>query len=153
MKFITAGHRYGDMVVPEEVQQDIARAIANTKTVPAKRASPKIKGEILNHLLSSGWSGEVELDPVSKITITSAKNKIGLAFQTGNMGRMYADLLKLQTLYLRETIKAGVFIVPTYDAAQLLGDNVTNFDRLTKELVIFERAVTVPILIYGFEKG
>lgn len=151
MKFVTARHRYGDMVVPNDIQQDIVKSIINTKTEPARRTSPKIKEEMLNHLLGSGWSGEVELDPVSKITITSAKNKIGLAFQTGNMGRMYADLLKLQTLYLRETIKAGVFIVPTYDAAQLLGDNVTNFDRLTKELAIFERSITVPILIYGFE--
>lgn len=151
MKYVTAGHRYGDMVVPGDIQQDIIDAITNTNTEPARRSSPKIKTEILDHLLGAGWSGEVELDPVSRITITSAKNKIGLAFQTGNMGRMYADLLKLQTLYLRETIKAGLFIVPTYDAAQLLGDNVTNFDRLIKELAIFERAVTVPILIFGFE--
>lgn len=151
MRFVTAGHRYGDMVVPDDIQQDIADAITNANTEPARRTSPRIKQEILDHLRGAGWSGEVELDPVSRITITSAKNKIGLAFQTGNMGRMYADLLKLQTLYLRETIKAGLFIVPTYDAAQLLGDNVTNFDRLTKELPIFERSVTVPILIYGFE--
>lgn len=151
MRFVTAGHRHGEMVVTNDIQRDIADAITNSNTKPAKRTSPKIKEEILGHLLGTGWSGEVELDPASRITITSAKNKIGLAFQTGNMGRMYADLLKLQTLYLRETIKAGLFIVPTYSAAQLLGDNVTNFDRLTKELAIFERSITVPILIYGFE--
>jgi hypothetical protein len=151
MRHISAAHRFGDQVVPADIQQDIVTAIRNATTIPARRSSPHIKDEILESLQGAGWSAEVELDPVSRITITSCKKKVGLVFQTGNMGRMYADLLKLQTLYLRETIMAGVFIVPTYDAAQLLGDNITNFDRLKKELPIFERAITVPILIYGFE--
>lgn len=151
MRFKTTGHRFGDKVVPADIQKEIAQAISNATTVPAKRSSPQIKDEILESLQRAGWSAEVELDPVSRITITSCKKKVGLVFQTGNMGRMYADLLKLQTLYLRETIMAAVFIVPTHEAAQQLGDNITNFDRLNKELPIFERAITVPIMIYGFE--
>lgn len=151
MKYISTGHRFGDKVVPDDIQREITQAISNSKTAPAKRSSSHIKDEILEFLQGAGWSAEVELDPVSRITITSCKKKVGLVFQTGNMARMYADLLKLQTLYLRETIIAGVFIVPTYEAAQSLGDNITNFDRLKKELPIFERAITVPILIYGFE--
>jgi len=149
MKFITAGHRFGNKVVPTDIQKEIAQAISNATTVPAKRASPQIKGEILDTLQRIGWSAEVALDPVSRITITSCKMRVGLVFQTGNIGRMYADLLKLQTLYLRETIVAAVFIVPTLEVAQILGDNITNFERLIKELPIFERAITVPILIYG----
>jgi hypothetical protein len=31
----------------------------------------------------------------------------------GNMSRMYADLLKLQKLYLEGAITAGAFILPT----------------------------------------
>lgn len=151
MRHVSTGHRFGDQVVPSDIKKEITDAISNAKTTPAKRSSPKIKDEILDFLQQGGWSAEVELDPVSRITITSCKKRVGLVFQTGNMARMYADLLKLQTLYLRETIIAGVFIVPAYEAAQLLGDNITNFDRLTKELPIFERAITVPILIYGFQ--
>jgi hypothetical protein len=150
MRFTTAAHRFGDLVVPADIQRDIADAIRQANTVPTRRTSYQIKDEILQSLQEAGWSAEVVLHPSSRITITSCKMKVGLVFQTGNMARMYADLLKLQTLYLRDTIIAAVFIVPTRETARLLGENITNLSRLENELSIFERAITVPIMIYGF---
>jgi hypothetical protein len=94
----------------------------------------------------------VAIDSASKISVTSIKEQIGLCLQTGNMGRMYADLLKLQTIYLRQSIKAGIFIVAVKKAAKTLGDNVVNFERLVRELQIFERSITVPILVIGIEE-
>jgi hypothetical protein len=70
--------------------------------------------------------------------------------QSGNMSRMYADLLKLQTLYHRQTIKAAIVIVAARSAARQLSYNLANFERLASELVIFENTITVPLLIFGF---
>jgi hypothetical protein len=46
-------------------------------------------------------------------TVTSMKDEVGLCLQTGNMARMYADLIKLLTLYLDNAIKAAAIIVPS----------------------------------------
>lgn len=148
---IEFGHRYGDIAVGKDIQKDVITSISKAKTKPAKRTSSTIKEEIFSELFAAGWSSEVELDPDSRITITSCKNRVGLVLQTGNVSRMYADLLKLQAMYLKEVISAGVFILPTYRAAKNLGDNISNFERLKKELNIFDRVISVPIMVYGFE--
>jgi hypothetical protein len=98
----------------------------------------------------NGWSPEVRIDPNSRISITSIKNRIGLCLQTGNMGRMYADLLKFQTAYQKKIVTAGVLIIPTKDSAKILGDNIANYDRLCKELIIFGEVIVIPLVLYGF---
>ena len=67
------------------------------------------------------------------------------------MSRMYADLLKLQAVYLRGSIDSAIFILPEDACAKLLGDNVANCERLRRELAIFDRAITVPLAIIGIE--
>lgn len=151
MIFYEFGHRFGNIAVDKDIQENVTSAISKAKTKPEKRSSSKIKEEIMTELYTAGWSSEVELDPDSRITITSCKDSVGLVFQTGNVSRMYADLLKLQAMYLKEKISAGVFILPTTTAAKKLGDNISNFERLKKELNIFDRVISVPIMIFGFE--
>jgi hypothetical protein len=138
-------------VLRSNLLEEILRAIEICPIKPGPRASESLKDDILDRLHKYGWSDQVELDPTSHISITSLKSKAGLCFQTGNMGRMYADLLKLQTLYLRGSINVGVMIVPTLLAARQLGSNIANLDRLALELPIFERAITVPIMAVGIE--
>ena len=68
------------------------------------------------------------------------------------MARMYADLLKLQALYLDNKIKAAIFILPTKECANSFGANVANYKRLLKELTnIFFKVITVPMVIVGFD--
>ena len=67
------------------------------------------------------------------------------------MARGYADLIKLQTLYLRETISAGVILLPTKIAADALGSNIANSDRFMRELDIFDRTITMPLVVIGWE--
>ncbi len=67
------------------------------------------------------------------------------------MSRMYADLLKLQKLYLENRLKAGAFILPTSPTARGLGDNVANADRLQSELTIFRNVIDMPIAVFSFE--
>ncbi len=67
------------------------------------------------------------------------------------MSRMYADLLKLQKLYLESRLQAGAFILPTSPTARGLGDNVANADRLQSELTIFRNVIDMPIAVFSFE--
>ena len=98
-----------------------------------------------------GWSGEYRLDSDSKITISSYMQGVGLCFQTGNAGRVYADLLKLQTLYVKGNITAGIILIPTALTAKELGSNMANYERLVRELPLFSQVITMPIVVIGFD--
>ena len=145
-------HRGIDKIGPKVVQQ-IESAIVSC-TVPLKaRSATAVRRHVLGELSVFGWSGEFPVDPVaSGITITSVKSGVGLCLQTGNMARMYADILKLQKLYLDGKVDAGVIILPTLDAAKKMGDNIAHSNRLVSEMDIFRKVIHMPIAIFSFEE-
>ena len=110
-----------------------------------------LKESIREKLEKEGWTGEYRLDATSRITISSYMKGIGLCFQTGNVGRMYADLLKLQTLYTKGNITAGIILIPQIKTAKELGSNMANYERLIRELPIFSQVITMPIVVIGFD--
>ena len=73
-----------------------------------------------------------------------------MCFQTDNVGRIYADLLKLQTLYTKGNIIAGIILVPQIKTAKELGSNMANYERLIRELPIFSQVITMPLVVIGF---
>ena len=150
MNVQTHDHCGGLAALPAMQRQEIEKAIASCAISPARGAASKISAAIEKSLVDLGWSSEVNLSRGSKITITSMKHDAGLCLQTGNMSRMYADLLKLQHMFLKGTIKVGVMIVPSHVAAKSLGDNITNADRLTRELEIFRNVVHMPLVVFSF---
>jgi len=128
-------------------------SIFSSLTIAIKRfAASKINHEVSLRLKEFGWSDSVRLAEGSKITITSIKDDVGLCMQTGNVSRIYADLLKLQSLYVNDSIKSAIIIVPTGKAARKLGGNIVSFERLCRELPIFARVITLPIIIIAFEE-
>ena len=151
MKFIRHDHCGGASRVPRAQCDEVEAALTKCAIKPALRAAPRIRNKIIETLGHSGWSGEVSVAIGSQITITSSKNNIGLCLQTGNMSRLYADMMKLQKLFLDDSIKAGVILVPMANAARELGDNIASYSRLTKELDIFRKVVHMPLVVYGFE--
>lgn len=154
MRVATYDHQGGFNALPTFLRKEIERAVQSCDVAPARRAARRIGDTIVTALNKDGWSGEVALaGRASKITITSAKHDTGLCVQTGNMSRMYADLLKLQQMFLRKTIKVGVMIVPSYAAAKKLGDNIINADRLVRELGIFRSVIHMPIVVVSFDSA
>lgn len=151
MKFTKYSHCGGLDKVPNAQLDEVDAALAHCKVKPGLRAAPNIRKALLENLVKSGWSGEVTVTAGSAITISSSKDNIGLCLQTGNMSRMYADLMKLQKLFLDDSIKAGVILVPTASAAKALGSNIANADRLKKELEIFRKVIHMPLVLYAFE--
>ncbi len=144
-------HADGHAVVPQSLWQEIVDAVAYISVKPTKGAASRLRDEFLEAIKVAGWSGEASVSKDSKMTITSSKQEVGLCMQTGNMGRMYADLLKLQTMHLNNAIKAAILVVPSRPIAKLLGDNIANTDRLERELEIFRDAYSVPTLVFSLE--
>ncbi len=143
-------HRCGSKVVPQDILEKTIAIFSEYENRVQKSNISIVKPDLKDKMMLEGWSDEYRLDTESKITITSFQQKIGLCFQTGNVGRVYADLLKLQTLYVKGNIQAGILIVPQKSMVKVFGSNCANYERLVKELPIFEQVITMPLVVIGF---
>jgi hypothetical protein len=152
MRHYFYSHQGASEAFPNGARVEIEAAI-DTCTIRIERGSAaSIRDHLVKSLGQSGWPDEFQVEPPSKITIASLKDGVGLCMQTGgNMSRMYADLLKLQKLYLEDAISSGGIILPTSKASRDLGDNIANADRLAAELKIFRRVIHMPIAVFSFE--
>ncbi|MGB8190642.1 MAG: BglII/BstYI family type II restriction endonuclease [Chitinophagaceae bacterium] len=152
MQYEVYQHRSAQKIIPSVYQQQVLKAITSA-TAKKPISTQKIRRSIMDTLHYEGWSDEIRIAPTSsKIDITSMKGDVGLCFQTGNMSRFYADILKLQTLFAERKIKGSICIVPKRAFARSFGQNIVNFERFVRELTIFSKTITVPILIYGIEE-
>lgn len=144
-------HCAGDQTLPAGIQKEIVAAINAITVKPATGTATRLRDAFLTHLKSSGWSSQVAVSVGSDMTITSIKDDVGLCMQTGNMARIYADLIKLQTMFLDNAIKSAAIILPSQPTAALLGSNIAQATRLERELTIFKKAYHVPTLIFALE--
>lgn len=144
-------HRSGLKVVPNAIITGVEKIILDINPMLSKKAVVDIKDAVRGKLEKEGWTREYRLDATSKITISSYLRGIGLCFQTGNVGRIYADLLKLQALYTKGNITAGIILIPQIRTAKELGSNMANYERLVRELPIFSQVITMPIVVIGFD--
>ncbi len=152
MKTIIYNYRSGLQVVPQEVSDGVVHVIEQLNYSLGKYDIKNFKDDLSDQLKAKGWSGQVRLSSKSSISITSILRNIGLCTQTGNMARMYADLLKLQSMYMDDKIKAAIFVLPTKACANSFGGNVANYDRFLNELTnIFSKVITAPMVIIGFD--
>lgn len=152
MKTILYNYRSGREIVPKELLEGVIRILEGMDHRLGKYEIRRFKDRLSDQLQMQGWPGPVNLSAMSSITITSLYRRVGLCAQTGNMARMYADLLKLQALYLDENLKAAIYLIPTKACANAFGGNVANYERFLNELRnIFSRVITVPMVVIGFD--
>lgn len=152
MKIICNSVNFGSNVISEDIKSSIEQILINEKFVFKRKCSDELRLNIMDKLIRQGWSGNIKVDPKLKITITSLKDKVGLCLQTGNISRIYADLLKLQTLYLNNKIVSAIYILPTNSAGKKMGSNIAYMERLLSELKIYKHTITLPIYVLGIEE-
>jgi hypothetical protein len=111
----------------------------------------RIRAHLRDELTNAGWSYNVRVDPNSDLTVTGRFRDLAFQIQTGNVSRAMYDLLKLEYLYTQKKIEAAALAVPTKSAASIIGSNVANVERVWGELQLFDRIVTLPLLLISFE--
>ena len=126
MKTQIHNYRSGLQIIPDSIRNSVIESINDIDCVGASGDTRAFNKNLMNKLYASGWSESVPLSVYSKISITSIFEKIGLCVQTGNIARIYADILKLQTLYTDEKISAGIVVLPVKDCADFIGKNVAS---------------------------
>ena len=146
----THSHKDGKTIIPSQYVKELRQTIENYKKKLGLYKITDFKEYLIPAIQRKGWSDKYYLDRTSKITITSMKDETGLCIQTGNMARMYADILKLQALYSRNIISGGILVVATSACGRSFGGNVASYERIIRELDIFDQVITMPLMIIGF---
>lgn len=141
----------GDAKIPEHILYPLYWDLEKLNVKLTKRGSREIREPIEKILAVNGWSNRIRVVPDYTISISSMCDEVGLCLQFGNMARLYADLLKLQLMYLNGTIKSAIYILPMKKFALELGVNVVNYERLTHELQIFQKIIKVPMVVIGIQ--
>lgn len=139
----------------EWAKRDLKEWLTDVFEAPAVKIQPKCTTAIREHVetefLSEGWAMNVRIDQDLMLKVFAMKDDLAFQLQTGNMSRAPYDLLKMQYLYQSKKIEAAAIAVPTLEAARAMGDNIANAERVHRELKLFNRVITVPILLVAFE--
>lgn len=117
----------------------------------APGCTSRIRTHIRDELTNAGWSFNPRIEPTYDLTVTGMYRDLAFQIQTGNISRAIYDLMKLQYLYTQKKIEAAALAVPTKAAADIIGSNVANADRVWSELQLFDRIITVPMLLVSFD--
>ena len=154
MLFDIYDHRNGARSVALAERLGVENLIDGIRPPEGKLSPKDVTGRIREGLTELGWSGTVTVGRGTKITITAERGDVGLAMQFGNISRIYADLLKVQTLYIEGKIASAIIIVPHNTLLQRLRHSVgldsrCSFVRVIRELPVFAKVITLPILVYG----
>lgn len=141
--------------ISEWSRRDKQDWISDVFQAPAINIAPRCTSAIRRHVCSEfqndGWAWDVKISNDTLLSISALKDDMAFQLQTGNMSRAPYDLLKLQYLFQSQKIECAALAVPTKEAAKKIGSNIANADRLWNELQLFDRVITVPILLVAFE--
>jgi hypothetical protein len=136
-------------------KRDLDEWVTDIFEAPAIRLGARCTSAIREHVLgefqAEGWAQDVKIDQELNLTIFALKDDLAFQLQTGNISRAPYDLLKFQHLHQSKKIEAAAIALPTNAAAAKIGSNIANAERVIKELSVFDRVITVPILVIAFE--
>lgn len=129
------------------------RYLAAQSYPQGRTGKARFRKQFLDYLRKDGWAMNARLDSISRITVTAVSGRAALSFQTGNMGRFYADLLKLQYLFVRKKVDSCVLVVLGEQEGKEIDSNLASFERTAREFELFSTFLTMPLLIVGLRKG
>jgi hypothetical protein len=153
MKYVSAySHNYGKNAWEDRDEVEWITDIFDAPSIKIEKGiTSEIREHVENELMNAGWALNVPVQTGSGISVLATKDDLAFHLQTGNVSRVAYDLLKLECLFKDKKIKAAALALPCQKAAQKLGSNIANYERLVKELAIFDHVITTPILVIGFE--
>ena len=153
MKFVaTYSHHNGvEMWKSRDLYEWATDIFAAPQVKVQAKSTRQIRSHVLSELRSDGWGLNAAIDAEVELTVFARKEDLAFQLQTGNISRYAYDVLKLQHLYMSREIECAILAVPTKEAASKLGSNIAHVERIWAELNIFDRIVSVPIMVIAFE--
>ena len=153
MKFVaTYSHHNGvEMWKSRDLYEWATDIFAAPRVKVQAKSTRQIRSHVLSELRSDGWGLNAAIDAEVELTVFARKEDLAFQLQTGNISRYAYDVLKLQYLYMCREVECAILAVPTKEAAAKLGSNIAHVERIWAELNIFDRIVSIPIMVIAFE--
>lgn len=131
-----------------ELAQDIIKSLL---PIPPNASNSRLmRAHWQECLLGDGWVKGLAVGS-SRLSIGYSRGQIGMCIQMGNTSRVYADLLKLETLFRHGSISQAVLVVPSEEYSASLGTNYANSSRAEQDIKAFEPTISVPILLISID--
>ena len=133
---------------------DISEVVSQIRTIEYSTKTQNIKllkNQLTEIFSNNGFILDIALKD-SNLKINGIKNNTGLAIQTGNVARFYADILKLQWLYEEKRIKNAVYVCLSKEAQrESYLSNTIHIERALREADFFNNIITLPILFISLD--
>lgn len=153
MKFVEAYNHHNGQA--EWARRELFDWLTDVFEAPSltiqQRCTDSIREHVRKQFDSEGWSDEVRIHSSYDLTVFARRDDLAFQLQTGNISRALYDLMKMQYLFTADKIEAGALAVPSNLAAKRINSNVANFNRVMNELALFDRIISVPLLLISFE--
>ena len=161
MDWTSYNYRYAQEILDSPAFQRVRDQIEDlcTRSEPIRRP-PGSKFEFDQAAMNGWFDAEFKArgweyhpyvipDHSTKLQADFKKGVVQVEVQFGNAARPIYDLFKMQVAYSQGAVDLGVLILPVYDFARKIGDNIACFDRVTRELPYAKLSITLPIWIIG----
>jgi len=152
LEFVYEAHHNGGHEWEKRELREWVTDIFEVPNIEIRRGcTGNIREHVETEFMNEGWALNVNIEQSAKLKVFATKDDLAFQLQTGNMSRAPYDLLKMQYLFQAKKIEAAALALPTKEAAKAMGDNIANADRVIRELELFDRVITVPIMVIGFQ--
>jgi hypothetical protein len=131
--------------------EEVCASLSPIHMRACRGSAPLVRAQILQRLEQLGWSSACRIDHQHMLRIGGIKDGTGTCVQTGNVARVYADLLKLESSFRQQQIEAALYFVPTRHLGRVLGQNLAYYERVAQELRSYDRIITIPMVLVGFD--
>ena len=133
------------------ISSDVHKIIGSVKFEHKKNSSRFLK-EILQYEFNKlNWYPKFKVDGRLNWYVQFYAKETAILFYFSNKARSSLDLIKSQHLFANGKIKGAIYIVRTYESANKVAENLTNFETLEKEINVFKETITCPILLIGLQ--
>jgi hypothetical protein len=144
-------HRAVEELQEKSILSEILSLPESAEVAVCPKATPQIKAYYQRRIRELGWAMRPKVHDDHGLTINAMKSRVALTVQTGNVTRAFYDLMKFQVMYLNNRIDVAALILPTQAAAETLGDNISDYARVSDEIRLFRHVITVPCLLVAFQ--
>lgn len=133
---------------PKEIADSV---LASLLPLPTSASDSRLMRKHWDDMfLRDGWVRGLAVGS-GRLSIGYSRGQIGLCIQLGNTSRVYADLLKLETLYRCKAMDTAVLVVPSDEYSRSLGTNYAMFSRAELDINDFAPTITVPIVLVSID--
>jgi len=148
-----------DNYLPADLLNKIINTLENLNISARGRSYSTGVKEAIRNL---GFSNNIPISPNVKSKIHGIYNNVGLIVHLGNHFNSGHFLLNLQSMFIDNKIKCGVFVTQTKRQA-IIKHQVRNpdtsttgnyvvFERLIEDLDVYSNFLSVPLIIIAFEQ-